>query len=130
MATSRSTGGRSWSVGVVTESFFSRADVLSRRTSARSTVFRMVGETILLTGATSGIGRAAALALAPRTRRLLVHGPEPAGHARPRRPRPPPRLLAGRRLRAGEAGTGHPQLLAGQPRRPRRRGRQRAPRCR
>jgi NAD(P)-dependent dehydrogenase (short-subunit alcohol dehydrogenase family) len=41
----------------------------------------MVGETILLTGATSGIGRATALALAPRTRRLLVHGPEPAGHA-------------------------------------------------
>jgi NAD(P)-dependent dehydrogenase (short-subunit alcohol dehydrogenase family) len=41
----------------------------------------MAGETILLTGATSGIGRATALALAPRTGRLLVHGPEPAHHA-------------------------------------------------
>ena len=41
----------------------------------------MAGTTILLTGATSGIGRAAALALAPRTGQLLVHGPEPAEHA-------------------------------------------------
>ena len=41
----------------------------------------MAGTMILLTGATSGIGRAAALALARRTGRLLVHGPEPAEHA-------------------------------------------------
>jgi NAD(P)-dependent dehydrogenase (short-subunit alcohol dehydrogenase family) len=39
------------------------------------------GGTILITGATSGIGRATALALAPLAGRLLVHGPEPADHA-------------------------------------------------
>jgi NAD(P)-dependent dehydrogenase (short-subunit alcohol dehydrogenase family) len=33
--------------------------------------------TVLLTGATSGIGRATALALAPRVGRLMVHGPGP-----------------------------------------------------
>ena len=36
-----------------------------------------IGGTILITGATSGIGRATARALAPRVGRLLVHGPEP-----------------------------------------------------
>ena len=41
----------------------------------------MAAETTLVTGATGGIGRATALALAPRTRRLLVHGPQPAHHA-------------------------------------------------
>ena len=34
-------------------------------------------KSILLTGATSGIGRATALALAPRAGLLLMHGPEP-----------------------------------------------------
>lgn len=32
--------------------------------------------TVVLTGATSGIGRATAVALAPRVRRLIVHGPD------------------------------------------------------
>ncbi|MEU0470298.1 SDR family NAD(P)-dependent oxidoreductase [Amycolatopsis sp. NPDC006131] len=36
-------------------------------------------DTIVLTGATSGIGRAAAHLLAPAARRLIVHGHEPAG---------------------------------------------------
>jgi NAD(P)-dependent dehydrogenase (short-subunit alcohol dehydrogenase family) len=35
------------------------------------------GGTVLITGATSGIGQATARALAPRARMLLVHGPEP-----------------------------------------------------
>jgi NAD(P)-dependent dehydrogenase (short-subunit alcohol dehydrogenase family) len=35
------------------------------------------GRTILITGATSGIGQAVAGALAPRAGRLVVHGPEP-----------------------------------------------------
>ena len=34
------------------------------------------GATVVLTGATTGIGRATAVALAPRTRRLIVHGPQ------------------------------------------------------
>ena len=34
--------------------------------------------TVVLTGATSGIGQATAEALAPRVRRLIVHGPDPA----------------------------------------------------
>jgi NAD(P)-dependent dehydrogenase (short-subunit alcohol dehydrogenase family) len=37
----------------------------------------VAGETILITGATSGIGQATARALAPRVGRLLLHGPEP-----------------------------------------------------
>lgn len=40
---------------------------------------RLTGSTIVLTGATSGIGRATALALAAAgPRRLVVHGPQPA----------------------------------------------------
>ncbi|WP_046769545.1 SDR family NAD(P)-dependent oxidoreductase [Jiangella alkaliphila] len=40
---------------------------------------RLAGSTIVLTGATSGIGRATALELAAaRPRRLVVHGPQPA----------------------------------------------------
>jgi NAD(P)-dependent dehydrogenase (short-subunit alcohol dehydrogenase family) len=35
------------------------------------------GGTVVLTGATSGIGLASARSLAPRTDRLVVHGPEP-----------------------------------------------------
>jgi NAD(P)-dependent dehydrogenase (short-subunit alcohol dehydrogenase family) len=34
------------------------------------------GATVVLTGATTGIGRATAVALAPRARRLIVHGPQ------------------------------------------------------
>jgi NAD(P)-dependent dehydrogenase (short-subunit alcohol dehydrogenase family) len=34
------------------------------------------GATVVLTGATTGIGRATAVALAPRVRRLIVHGPD------------------------------------------------------
>jgi NAD(P)-dependent dehydrogenase (short-subunit alcohol dehydrogenase family) len=37
----------------------------------------VAGETILITGATSGIGQATARALAPMVGRLLLHGPEP-----------------------------------------------------
>lgn len=43
----------------------------------------MAGETILITGATSGIGQATARALAPRVGRLLVHGPQPVDHVTP-----------------------------------------------
>ncbi|RKN22384.1 SDR family NAD(P)-dependent oxidoreductase [Micromonospora musae] len=39
--------------------------------------------TVLLTGATSGIGAAAARLLAGSVRRLIVHGPEPASEVRP-----------------------------------------------
>lgn len=38
---------------------------------------RLTGATIVLTGATSGIGYATALALAPRAGRLILHGIEP-----------------------------------------------------
>jgi NAD(P)-dependent dehydrogenase (short-subunit alcohol dehydrogenase family) len=37
----------------------------------------VAGSSILITGATSGIGQATARVLAPRVGRLLVHGPEP-----------------------------------------------------
>lgn len=43
----------------------------------------MAGETILITGATSGIGQATAQALASRVGRLLVHGPEPLADVAP-----------------------------------------------
>jgi NAD(P)-dependent dehydrogenase (short-subunit alcohol dehydrogenase family) len=39
----------------------------------------IVGTSVLVTGATSGIGRATALALAPSAGLLLLHGPEPKG---------------------------------------------------
>ncbi|MFC3505564.1 SDR family NAD(P)-dependent oxidoreductase [Micromonospora krabiensis] len=42
-------------------------------------------DTVVLTGATSGIGAAAARLLAGSARRLLVHGPEPDEAARPLR---------------------------------------------
>lgn len=38
----------------------------------------LTGKSVLLTGATSGIGRATALALAPLADMLLLHGPEPS----------------------------------------------------
>jgi NAD(P)-dependent dehydrogenase (short-subunit alcohol dehydrogenase family) len=38
----------------------------------------LTGKSVLLTGATSGIGRATALALAPSAGVLLLHGPEPS----------------------------------------------------
>jgi len=34
------------------------------------------GKTVVLTGATTGIGRAAALALADQPARLVIHGPQ------------------------------------------------------
>lgn len=40
---------------------------------------RLRGATVVLTGATSGIGAATALRLAPLAGRLIVHGPEPEG---------------------------------------------------
>lgn len=43
----------------------------------------MNGTTIVLTGATSGIGRAGALALADHADTLVVHGPQPAAEVRP-----------------------------------------------
>jgi NAD(P)-dependent dehydrogenase (short-subunit alcohol dehydrogenase family) len=36
------------------------------------------GKTVVLTGATTGIGRAAALALADQPARLVIHGPQAA----------------------------------------------------
>jgi len=53
--------------------------------------------TVVLTGATSGIGLATARLLAPRIERLLVHGPEPAGAVAP--------LLANLRGRARSGAT-------------------------
>lgn len=38
----------------------------------------LTGKTVVLTGATTGIGRAAALAMADQPVRLLVHGPQTA----------------------------------------------------
>jgi NAD(P)-dependent dehydrogenase (short-subunit alcohol dehydrogenase family) len=43
----------------------------------------VAGDTILITGATSGIGLATARALAPRLGRLIVHGPEPLADVGP-----------------------------------------------
>lgn len=55
------------------------------------------GRTILITGATSGIGQAAAQALAPRAGRLLVHGPEPIDLVAP--------VLADLRARLGDGAS-------------------------
>lgn len=38
----------------------------------------LAGKTVVLTGATTGIGRAAALALAPQPAMLIIHGPQEA----------------------------------------------------
>ena len=38
----------------------------------------LAGKTVVLTGATTGIGRAAALALADQPARLVIHGPQAA----------------------------------------------------
>jgi NAD(P)-dependent dehydrogenase (short-subunit alcohol dehydrogenase family) len=38
----------------------------------------LTGKTVVLTGATTGIGRAAALALADQPARLVIHGPQAA----------------------------------------------------
>jgi NAD(P)-dependent dehydrogenase (short-subunit alcohol dehydrogenase family) len=44
----------------------------------------LAGKTVVLTGATTGIGRAAALALADQPARLAIHGPQAApGGIRP-----------------------------------------------
>jgi NAD(P)-dependent dehydrogenase (short-subunit alcohol dehydrogenase family) len=60
-----------------------------------STVADLTGKTALVTGATSGIGKAAALKLAEHGATVLVHGRD----AQPRRPRRPPDRT-GRRTRA------------------------------
>lgn len=44
-------------------------------------IMSLTDATVLLTGATSGIGRATAVALVPHVRLLLLHGPEPADAA-------------------------------------------------
>ena len=38
----------------------------------------LAGKTVVLTGATRGIGRAAALALVPQPAMLIIHGPQEA----------------------------------------------------
>ena len=38
----------------------------------------LAGKTVVLTGASTGIGRAAALALAGQPARLVIHGPQAA----------------------------------------------------
>jgi len=53
--------------------------------------------TILVTGATSGIGQATARALAPRARKLLVHGPEPLDEVA--------HMVAGLRARLGDGAS-------------------------
>src|SRR4051794_6678737 len=45
----------------------------------RCEIMDLTGKAVLLTGATSGIGRATALALAPSAGLLLLHGPESEG---------------------------------------------------
>jgi NAD(P)-dependent dehydrogenase (short-subunit alcohol dehydrogenase family) len=60
------------------------------------TIMDLTGTSVLLTGATSGIGRATALALAPSVGLLLLHGPESSGAVTP--------LIDEVRLRLGPGG--------------------------
>jgi NAD(P)-dependent dehydrogenase (short-subunit alcohol dehydrogenase family) len=57
----------------------------------------LTGKSVLLTGATSGIGRATALALAPSAGLLLLHGPESSGAVTPLIDEVRPRLRRGGR---------------------------------
>jgi NAD(P)-dependent dehydrogenase (short-subunit alcohol dehydrogenase family) len=67
----------------------------------------LAGTSMLVTGATSGIGRATALALAPSAGLLLLHGPEPDGAVAELRDEVQSRMRPGGRAVYLQAGYGH-----------------------